>query len=129
MGELYDTCVFIDYWNGNGAASSLIRTAVDNPKTVSYSPISVIELWQSPLLGRQEEIELEALTTHFLQDAGLSYNAAKKAGQSLISFSRNQRMKLASDAIIAATAEDRGDKVVTRNVKDIRKFYDEVETY
>lgn len=129
MSDLYDTCVFIDYWNGDSAASILIRAAIDNPNSVSYSPISVVELWQSPRLGRQEEIEFEALTKHFLQDAGLSNNAAKKAGQSLMKYNRNQRMILTGDAIIAATAEERGDKVVTRNKKDVSKFYSNVETY
>ncbi len=129
MGELYDTCVFIDYWNGDSAALSLINNAMDSVNTVSYSPISVIELWLSQKLGRQEEIEFTALTQHFLQDAGLTTNAAKKSGQSLMSYTRHQRMILAADAIIAATAEERGDKIRTRNIRDIRKFYSNVESY
>ena len=129
MGDLYDTCVFIDYWNGNSAASILIKAAIDNPNNVSYSPISVVELWISPKLDRQEEIEFTALTQHFLQDAGLTTNAAKKAGQSLMVLNRHQRMILAGDAIIAATAEERGDKIRTRNIKHIRKFYSNVEEY
>ncbi len=44
-------------------------------------------------------------------------------------YNRNQRMILTGDAIIAATAEERGDKVVTRNKKDVSKFYSNVETY
>jgi predicted nucleic acid-binding protein len=129
MTELYDTCVFIDYWNGDSAASTLINKAVNSPKTVSYSPISVVELWQSAKLERQEEIEFAALTQHFLQDAGLNTNVAKRAGQSLMSYHKHQRMQLTSDAIIAATAEERGDKIRTRNIKDIKKFYSNVEIY
>ncbi len=129
MNELYDTSVFIDYWNGDGAAADLINGAISSPNTVSYSPMSIVELWQSAKLGRQEEIELSALTQHFIIDAGLSTNAAKKAGQSLMSCTRTQRMRLASDAIIAATAEERGEKIRTRNVSDMKKFYSNVEVY
>ncbi len=129
MNELYDTSVFIDYWTGDSAAVALVKSAINSPNTVSYSPISVVELWQSAKLGRQEEIEFSALTQHFIIDTGLSTNVAKKAGQSLMSYNRNQRMRLTSDAIIAATAEERGDKIRTRNVTDIRKFYSNVEVY
>lgn len=129
MTELYDTCVFIDYWNGDRAASALIDKAINSPKTVSYSPISIVELWQSEKLGRQEEIEFAALTQHFIQDAGLNTNVAKKAGQALMSYNRKQKMRLAADAIIAATAEERGDKIRTRNIRDMNKFYNNVEKY
>lgn len=129
MGDLYDTCVFIDYWNGDSAASILMKAAINNPNSVSYSPISVVELWISPKLGRQEEIEFTALTQYFLQDAGLTTNVAKKAGQSLTGLSRQQRMISAGDAIIAATAEERGDKIRTRNIRHMRKFYSNVEEY
>ena len=129
MSELYDTCVFIDYWNGDKSAKSLIIKAMNCPNTVSYSPISAYEIWLSKKMGRQEEIEFIALTQHFLQDTGLTTNAAKKAGQSLVSYQRNQRMRLASDAIIASTAEERGDKIRTRNIKDLTKFYKNVEVY
>ena len=129
MSELYDTCVFIDYWAGDAGALSLIETARNQPKTISYSPISVTEIWQFPRLGRQEEIEFVALSRYFLQEAQLDTTAAMRAGEWLRSHKRSARMRLAADALIAATAEGRGDTVRTRNERDIRRFYSEVQTY
>lgn len=129
MGDLYDTCVFIDYWNGDSAAVSLIDSVRKNPLSASYSAISVMELWQFAGLGRQEEIEYVALTRYFLQEAPLSASVAMKAGTWLRSYSRANRMKLTADALVAATAEVRGDTVRTRNLRDIQRFYGKVQNY
>lgn len=129
MSELYDTCVFIDYWAGDAGALSLIESARNQPGTFSFSPISAAEIWQFPGLGRQEEIEFVALAQYFLREVPLSTAVAIRAGQWLRSYSRNARMRLAADALIAATAEGRGDRVRTKNERDIRRFYSEVQTY
>jgi len=129
MSDLYDTSVFIDYWKGDTAAFTLINSARRQPQSASYSPLSATELWQYPRLGRQEEIEYVALTRYFLQEAQLTTTAAMKAGQLLRAYSRNQRRKLVADALIAATAEERGERVVSRNDRDFRKFYSNVASY
>ena len=129
MSDLYDTCVFIDYWRGDSVALALVDSARKNPGTVFYSPLSATELWQYPRLGRQEEIEYVALTRYMLREAVLDTTAAMKAGQWLRSYSRSQRMKLAADALIAATAEQRGATVHTRNIRDFKKFYVYVKQY
>ncbi len=129
MSDLYDTCVFIDYWRGDAAAFTLIDSVRRQPKSASYSTLCVTELWQYAGLGRQEEIEYTALIRYFLQEAPLSTTAAMKAGQWLRSCSRSERMRLAADALIAATAEERGEQVRTRNCKDFRRFYNSVQTY
>jgi len=129
MSDLYDTCVFIDYWNGDSAAVSLIDSVMKNPLSALYSAISVMELWQFAGLGRQEEIEYVALTRYFLQEAPLSAAAAMKAGAWLRSYSRAARMRLTADALVAATAEGRGDTVRTRNCRDIQRFYSKVQDY
>jgi len=129
MSDLYDTSVFIDYWKGDTAALTLIDSARRQPRSASCSPLSATELWQYPRLGRQEEIEYVALTRYFLQEAQLTTTAAMKAGQLLRAYSRNQRRKLVADALIAATAEERGERVVSRNDRDFRKFYSNVASY
>lgn len=129
MNDLYDTCVFIDYWKGDPDALGLIDSARSQPRSVSYSPISALELWIYKQLGRQEEIEFVALTDFFLQEAKLSTTAAKKAGGLLRDYSRSQQRDLIADALIAATAEERGERVRTRNARDFRKFYSNVATY
>jgi len=129
MGDLYDTCVFIDYWRGDAAAVALIAAIRGQPKTASYSTLSATELWQYTKLGRQEEIEYVALIRFFLKEAPLTIGAAMKAGQWLRSYSRSARMRLAADALIAATAEERGEQVRTRNCSDFKKFYGNVQAY
>jgi predicted nucleic acid-binding protein len=129
MTDLYDTCVFIDYWRGDTAALSLVDSVRSQPRSASYSPLSATELWLYKQLGRQEEIEFIALTRNFLQEAKLSTIAARKAGQLLRGYSRSQQRTLMADALIATTAEERGERIRTRNDKDFRKFYSNVATY
>ena len=129
MSDLYDTCVFIDYWRGDANACALIDAVRKQPGSASYSTLSASEIWQYSRLGRQEEIEFVALTRYFIQEASLSTTAAMKAGQWLRRHSRSARMKLAADALIAATAEERGDVVRTRNCKDFQRFYNNVQIY
>ena len=126
---LYDTCVFIDYWRGDAAAFSLIDDVRKGIKSASYSTISATELWQYRLLNRKEEIEYIALTKYFLEEAPLTGNGAIKAGQWLRPYSRNMRRRMCVDALITATAEERGEEVVTRNYKEIRRFYSKYRTY
>jgi predicted nucleic acid-binding protein len=129
MSDLFDTCLFIDYWRGDPSAVSLVNSVRNSPKSASFSTISATELWQYPGLGRQEEIEYIALTSFFLQEAPLTAKAAIKAGQCLRSYARNRRMQLVADALIAAVAEERSETVRTRNAKDITLFYQNVQTY
>jgi len=129
MSDLYDTCVFIDYWRGDTGAVALIEAARESEKTASYSPLSATELWQYSELGRQEEIEFIALTSYFLQEATLSTAAAIRAGQWLRPLSRSARMRVSADALIAATASERKERVRTRNLKDFQKFYSNVQIY
>jgi predicted nucleic acid-binding protein len=129
VSELYDTTVFIDYWRGDTAAVALVDAVRKVPKSASYSSLSVAELWQHPKLDRREEIEYVALTRYFLQEAPLDARAAMRAGTQLRAYSRNARRRLAVDALIAATAERRGECIRTRNWKDIQKFYSNVSAY
>lgn len=126
---LYDTCVFIDYWRGDRAAFSLIDDVRKGVKSASYSTITATELWQYTRLTRKEEIEYIALTQYFLDEAPLTGKMAVKAGQWLRSFSRNMRRRICVDALIAATAEERDEEVVSRNYKEIRRFYSKYRTY
>ena len=129
MTELYDTCVFIDYWRGDPGAASLINEVRKNPRSAYYSTLSVTELWQYPGLDRREEIEYTALVRFFLTECSLGTAEAMKAGQWLRPLNRSQRMKLAADALIAATADSGGHTIRTRNIRDLTKFYSNTQTY
>lgn len=126
---LYDTCVFIDYWRGDPAAFSLIEDVRNGTKTASYATITATELWQYSRLTRREEIEYVAITRYLLDEAVLTGVAAMQAGQWLRRYSRNRRRILSADALIAAIAAERGEKIITRNYRDIRRFYSNYATY
>lgn len=51
------------------------------------------------------------------------------AGYKLREYSYNQKADLFADALIAATAEDRGEPVYTRNYKHMSRFYSDVRKY
>lgn len=129
MGDFFDTCVFIDYWKGDTSAVTLVQNAKNNPGSTYYSPLSALELWQFDKLGRQEEIEYRALTQYFLTELPLSTSIAIKAGHWLRGLSRQARMRLSADALIAASADEVGADLYTRNVGDSSKFYQKVRAY
>jgi len=126
---LFDTTVFIDWLRGDGAAKQLVDDVLQGRKTASYSAITMAELWQNEQIDRQTEIEYQALASEFLEEAPLVSEAAKRAGVQLRDLSRNRRRELFADALIAATAEIRGETVYSRNDSDLRRFYSRVETY
>lgn len=126
---LYDTCVFIDYWKGDKDALTLIDSVRSGRTTASFCTITAMELWQYPKLGRREEIEYVALTKYFLDEAPVRARDATQAGQWLRSYSRNRRRRLAVDALIAATAQGRGEPVRSRNDRELRLFYQQVQSY
>lgn len=126
---LYDTCVFIHYWKGDPAALALIDSVRTEQVSASYCTITAMELWQYSKLGRREEIEYIALTRHFMDEAMLTCDAAIQAGQWLRKYSKSRRRRLSADALIAATAQERGEPVRTRDYRNMRLFYPNVQTY
>ena len=126
---LFDTEVFIDWWRGDTGAVSLVDAVKSGHLTASYSSITIAELWQWEQLGRQEEIEYVALTRRYLQEAPLGFEAARLAGRWLRDYGRNQRRELFADALIAATAQLRGETVYSRNEGHLRRFYADIQPY
>jgi predicted nucleic acid-binding protein len=126
--HLFDTTVFIDWWRGVPEAVSLVDSVVSGDNTASYSAITSLELYQFDSLGRQEEIEYAALCL-LMEEVPVSSQIAGTAGQMLRNLSRNQRRRPGADALIAASAMSRGEKIYSRNQRDISRFYSEVDSY
>jgi len=126
---LFDTGVFIDWWRGDTGAVKLVDAVKGGHLTASYSSVTIAELWQWDELGRQEEIEYVALTRRYLQEAPLGFEAARLAGRWLRDCTSNQRKELFADALIAATAQLRGETVYSRNDRHLRRFYADVQPY
>lgn len=125
---LFDTSLFVDYVRGDEKAQELFAKVVSGEMTASYSPVTIAELWQGEMSGRQEIIQYEALLTA-MGEVSLTSRIAKIAGGGLREVTGKRRIKLFADALIAATAKDRGEVIYTRNIKDMKLFYNEVEGY
>lgn len=125
---LFDTTVFVDYRRGVSEAGTLITSVIDKRITASYSPLTVLELWQGDMRDRKEEMEWEALFT-LMEEAKLSHNASRTAGSKLRPYNKNQKAEYFADALIAATAEERNEPLYTRNHKHMKLFYGRITRY
>ncbi len=125
---LCDTCVFIDYWRGDPGARRIIEDILARRTTASASPMTTVEIFQSPFMSRQEEIQFRALLL-LLEEASFDHAVAEAVGVALRPLSRPQRRKLAADAVIAVTGLVRGEPIYSRNAKDLQRFQATVLTY
>ena len=124
---LLDTTLFIDYYRRDSGADAIIASVISGSISAAYSPITVFELWQGRM-NRQEHLTHEA-TLSLLQEAVLTSNSAKMAGTWLRRFSSTTREAVIRDALIAASAAERGETIYTRNPRDFLRFYPDVRTY
>lgn len=122
-----DTTVFIDYFNGHPGARKIVGDVLTGRKTGAYSPITVLELWVG-LASHEDEVSMQALLSS-LEHAPLSDGAARAAAIWLRGTSPRRTESMYRDALIAATAKERGEPVVTRNVRDFGRFGIDVQPY
>jgi predicted nucleic acid-binding protein len=123
---IFDTDFFIDLHRGNVEAATVWQRVQDGTLTASVSPITAYELWVGAGLNREEETFYRA-TFSFLEEAVLTSSAAMEAGVWLRG--RERQETLVRDSFSAATAFERGERVITANLRDFRQFPIEVEAY
>ena len=125
---MIDTAFFIDLRRREPGAVEVWADIVSRRVTAATSPIVLYELWVGTRLSREEEAFYRACMT-FLEDAPLLSSAAIRAG-AWLRLVGNRTEALFRDALIAATALERSEPVLTRNVRDFSMFPDvRVETY
>jgi predicted nucleic acid-binding protein len=124
---LFDTTLFVGYLNGDEAAGRLVGSVVWGDASGSYSSITTFEVWLGTRVP-EDEVALDSILEHF-EAAPLSYAAAKQAAVWLRGTSPRQSEALFRDALIAATAQERGEPLVTRNAKDFQRFGIDVQAY
>lgn len=113
MRNLIDTNVWIDALSGKLAASSFLKLSVQ-ASWAGYSAITRLELLGYPSLKYEEELKINELLKEFTEiavDSGIIDKA--------IFIRKVVRIKV-PDAIIAATALEKGCSLVTRNVEDFK---------
>jgi len=124
---LFDTTVFIDYYHGDAGARSLMLAVINGSLTASYSTLTGFEIWMG-ITSREEEIDYTAMLT-FLQEAALTGPAARRAAEWLRDLPLSRSEALFRDALIAATAAERGETIYTRNIRDFERLNADVQPY
>jgi predicted nucleic acid-binding protein len=124
---LFDTTVFIDYYNGDLGARSIVEDVLGGVSTAAYSPISTLEVWLG-LSSHQDEVAIRGILSA-CEHAPLTDESAIQAAVWLKGTSPRRAETMFRDVLIAATALERGEVVVTRNVKDFERFGINVQSY
>jgi predicted nucleic acid-binding protein len=107
LSELFDTNILIDHLNGVAKATREIRR--------SHDPAISVITWIEVMTGAASPSE-EAILRAFLSNFRCLEITREVAERAAVN-RRQKRIKM-PDAIILATAEAAGRRLVTRNVKD-----------
>lgn len=124
---VFDTTVFIDSYKGVKGAVALIETVIKGGMVGWYSPLVVYELWVYPM-ARNEEFFHQAIL-RLLRELPVSSREARQVADWLRPSTRVQRLRRATDALIAASAASIGATIFTRNPRDFTRFYTNVQSY
>jgi predicted nucleic acid-binding protein len=124
---VFDTTVFIDAYYQYQGAVALVDAARNGSIEVGYSPVTVYELWLGSMT-RLEELFHQTVLARLLE---LPFESARarQVARWLAGYTRSQRLRSASDAMIAATAASIGVTIYTRNPRDFTRFYTDVQSY
>ncbi|MDO8616340.1 MAG: PIN domain-containing protein [Dehalococcoidia bacterium] len=124
---VFDTTVFIDAYRGRAGAIARLDAAVNGRLLAAYSPVTAYEIWLRRMSRAEELVHASMLLA--LEEVPFTAVLARQVAAWLRALSRSQRLRLAADAMIAATATSLGATVYTRNPRDFQRFYPNVEAY
>ena len=125
---LVDNTLFDDFRKGHGGAENVIDTIIDGEVTAAVSPLTVFHLWNDPELDRHSEIAYSSIL-RFLKEAPFTVAASKQAGLWIASAKPEERGRLVYFAMVAATAQERGEAICTRNADPYSGFYSNISAY
>lgn len=120
---LLDSDVIIAWLRGHDPFADLIPTLLTKGEVLTWTPVSVAEIFAGVRKGEEQQIENLFLV---LEPLSLSAEIGRTAGQYMKSYSRSHGVELA-DALVAATAHFNGLPLWTLNkrhypMRDIRFF-------
>jgi len=125
---VFDTTVFIDAYEGQGGAVELLRACRSRELDAGCSAVTIYELWLREM-NRDEELFHTIATSSTIPSAAFTSDMALRVARWPKPLSRQQRLRLAADAMIAATAAILGATIYTRNPPDFTRFYTDVRSY
>jgi predicted nucleic acid-binding protein len=111
--KLIDTDILIDHFHGHQAAFDFIAQQLVAGETLAISVVTVTEFSGGMRSG--EETRTEHLLSLFTI-LNIDEKVARQAGRYLHQYRRSHRLEL-GDALIAATAQQAGAELITRNIK------------
>ena len=118
---LFDTSVFADYLRHNDQwAIYFVELAIDGLQPGCFSVITEAELWTG-VRNRGEESRISALLSRF-EAIDLTSRMARLAGNLLLSRSEGERRAHFADALIAASAIEIGESILTADRGSERVF-------
>lgn len=106
---LLDTCVLIDYLRDREAAVQLIRRMETQP---SVSVVTIAELYAG-IRHEREYHRIQGLPA-FLEVRDVNFEIAQLSGRHCLQYRRSHGVGI-PDALIAATAQVHGARLVSRN--------------
>jgi predicted nucleic acid-binding protein len=125
--SLLDPTFFIDLFRRDTGALRVWESIRTGQASGSYSAITAFELW----LGRpsQDEDDFYTGLMQLLDEAALTAAAGRRAAEMLRGLPASMSERLIRDALVAASAAERGETVITRDVRDFNRLSVAVEGY
>lgn len=117
MRNLIDTNVWIDALSGKLSSAAFLKISVQ-ANWAGYSAITRLELFGLPGLKDEEEIKISEILKPFVEIA-----VDSRIIDRAIRIWKAKRIKV-PDAIIAATALEKGCSLITRNIEDFKGITD-----
>jgi predicted nucleic acid-binding protein len=111
IGHLLDTCVLIDYLRDRDAAVQVIHRLAGPP---SVSVVTIAELYAG-IRNEREHHRIESLPA-LLEVREVDFEIARLAGRHCLRYRRSHGVGI-PDALIAATAQVHGARLITRNAR------------
>ena len=126
---LLDTTFFIDLRRGGNQGALAMWAEIQNGRfRGAVSAVTFLELWMGSQVDRTEEIFFEGVV-ELLDQVDITVDTAKLAGTWLRSLRAVFSERLLRDALIAASASERGEAVYTANSRDFAQFPVDIRSY
>lgn len=118
---LLDTTFFIDVRRGGDAGADKIWDEIRyGSRTGAFSAVTAYELWIGQRFSREEELLYESMFA-VLEGVPIAVADASRAGQWLRGLT-DRAESIFRDALIASSAHERDEAVITRNVRDFERL-------
>ena len=125
---LLDVTLFDDLRKGDAEARKVVEAILDSEIKAIVSPLTVCELWQSDGIDRRTEIGFLRVL-RFIEEAAPNIEIARTAGLWLADSPQNDRRDAACVALVAATANQLGIPICTRDTEAFGRFDVEISVY